>query len=295
MSQSISPSTNKRYGLARVCRIWGLSRATVYRRRGHERTAAVPGKRGPKMPWTDAELLEVIREDLRTTEWVGEGYRKVWARLRTLKNVRTSVRRVLRLMRKNGLLAPHRERRTLGPRVHDGTIIPERPNAMWGTDATATLTAEDGQVTVFIAVDHFTGVRGYSWSEAGHALRGPGAHQAGRPPAVWGRGVATGLSVRHDHGSQYVSDAFQDELEFLGITSSPSFVRSPEGNGCAERIIRTLKEQLHWLQPFKNVEELRLALHDWMHRYNRSWLIERHGFLTPEQDRRRHEEQLLAA
>ena len=126
MSQSISPSTNKRYGLARVCRVWGLSRATVYRRRGRGRSDAVPGKRGPKTPWTDAELLELIRKDLRMTEWVGEGHRKVWARLRTLQNVRTSVRRVLRLMRENGLLAPHRERRTLGPRVHDGTIIPDR-------------------------------------------------------------------------------------------------------------------------------------------------------------------------
>jgi hypothetical protein len=43
------------------------------------------------------------------------------------------------------------------------------------------------------------------------------------------------------------SDTFQDELRFLGIFSSPSFVRAPEGNGCAERFIRTLKEQVLWL------------------------------------------------
>jgi putative transposase len=48
----------------------------------------------------------------------------------------------------------------------------------------------------------------------------------------------------HDHGSQYVSDYFQAELTFLGITSSPAFVRESEGNGIAERFIRTLKEQL---------------------------------------------------
>jgi putative transposase len=34
----------------------------------------------------------------------------------------------------------------------------------------------------------------------------------------------------------------------LGITSSPAFVREPEGNGCAERFIRTLKENLKWLR-----------------------------------------------
>ncbi len=50
--------------------------------------------------------------------------------------------------------------------------------------------------------------------------------------------------MRHDHGSQYMSDAFQQELAFRGIASSPAFVRAPEGNGCAERFIRTLKENL---------------------------------------------------
>ena len=45
-----------------------------------------------------------------------------------------------------------------------------------------------------------------------------------------------------NHGSQYLSDHFQGELRFLGIRSSPSFVAAPEGNGCAERFIRTLKE-----------------------------------------------------
>ena len=41
-----------------------------------------------------------------------------------------------------------------------------------------------------------------------------------------------------------MSDDFQHELSFLGMTSSPSFVREPEGNGVAERFIRTLKENL---------------------------------------------------
>ena len=51
---------------------------------------------------------------------------------------------------------------------------------------------------------------------------------------------AAGLALRHDHGSQFMSGYFQAELRFLGITSSPAFVREPEGNGCAERFIRTL-------------------------------------------------------
>jgi hypothetical protein len=31
-----------------------------------------------------------------------------------------------------------------------------------------------------------------------------------------------------------MSDDFQKELRFLGIESSPAFVRQPEGNGCID-------------------------------------------------------------
>jgi hypothetical protein len=53
-------------------------------------------------------------------------------------------------------------------------------------------------------------------------------------------------SVRHDHGSHDLSDVFQREMRFLGIASSPAFVHAPEGNGCAECFMRTLKENLLW-------------------------------------------------
>lgn len=66
--------------------------------------------------------------------------------------------------------------------------------------------------------------------------------------------IAGGLSILHDHGSQYMSDAFQKKLDFLGAESSPAFVRPPEGNGCAERFIRTLKENLLWVQTFDTVD-----------------------------------------
>ncbi len=95
------------------------------------------------------------------------------------------------------------------------------------------------------------------------------------------RGIAAGLAVRHDHGSRYMADAFRRELRFLGIASSPAFVRAPEGNGCAERFIRTLKENLLWVRTFATVEELRQALLEFRETYNATWLIERHGFRPP--------------
>src|SRR3989442_4773150 len=72
-----------------------------------------------------------------------------------MAGVRTSKARVLRLMREAQLLAPTRTIQG-AENPHTGTIITERPNKVWASDHTATATVEDGQVTVFVAVDHFT-------------------------------------------------------------------------------------------------------------------------------------------
>jgi transposase InsO family protein len=98
--------------------------------------------------------------------------------------------------------------------------------------------------------------------------------------------AAAGLGIRHDHGSQYMSRDFQKEITWRGATSSQAFVRAPEGNGCAERFIRTLKENLLWVRTVRTVEERRLALIDFSQIYNESWLIERHAHRSPAQFRR---------
>jgi transposase InsO family protein len=231
----------------------------------------------------DAALLEAIRAILAASPFHGEGHRKIWARLR-MGGVRTSRRRVLRLMREHNLLAPSRRGSPRGPRNHDGTIIPDALDTMWGTDMTTTWTAE-GQAAVFIAIDHHStecvglhAARRGTRFEALEPLRqGVRQHFGG-----FAKGIAAGLALRHDHGSQYMSDAFQGELKFLGIESSPAFVRAPEGNGCAERFIRTLKENLLWVRTFDTIEQLRQALLEFRRTYNSTWLIERHGFRTPD-------------
>lgn len=285
MSRTVSPSSDQPYGLARVLRTWKIPRSGFYARRRRVRhpDPAVPGRRGPDGPCDDATLLEHIRADLKASPWHGEGHRKVWARLR-VKGIRTSKVRVCRLMRENGLLAPMRAARAHGPKAHDRTITTQRPDEMWGTDMTTTVTLAEGHAAVFVAVDHATaeciGIHAEKSGnrfEALEPIRQGIREHFGRYTAQF----ATGLSVRHDHGSAYLSDVFQSELRFLGVQGSPAFVREPEGNGCAERFIRTLKENLLWVRSFTTVEELRQALLAFKDLYNRSWLIERHGFKTP--------------
>ena len=82
---------------------------------------------------------------------------------------------------------------------------------------------------------------------------------------------------------QYRSAHFTGSLAWLGITDSPAFLGEPETNGCAERWIRTLKEQCLWAELHDTVDELRQAVASFVERYNTSWLIQRHGHLTPKE------------
>jgi putative transposase len=287
MSRVTLPVTGRSYGLATVCRVWRLARSGVYRHLAPV-AAAPPQRREPAGPMTDAALTVAIRAVLATSPFYGEDHRKVWARLRHA-GTRTSLRRVLRLMRENDLLAPARTGSARGPRAHDGTIIPETVNMMWGTDLTATFTGE-GQAAVFIAVDHCSaecvGIHAHARATRFEALE-PIRQGVRRHFGGFAAVVARGLKLRHDHGSQYMSDHFQKEIAFLGIESSPAFVRAPEGNGCAERFIRTLKDNLLWVRTFDTIEDLRQALLAFRETYNTNWLIERHGFMTPTAFRQR--------
>ena len=202
-------------------------------------------------------------------------------------------------MREHDLQAPHRVGHAHGPKAHDGTITTAAPDVMWGTDMTATVTVGEGAAFVFVAVDHCTteciglhaakrGTRFEALEPIRQGVRARFGHDwRGRRPRLrlrqWEGGPRLGS---HDHGSNYLADDFQQEVAFFGIESSPSFVREPEGNGVAERFIRTLKENLLWVRSFDTIEELRLALLEFKRTYNEQWMLEKYHYQSPAQVRR---------
>ena len=296
MSCTVSPSSQKSYGAARVLASWNLARSSFYAARHRRRHPPELQKRGPKV-LSDEELLIEIRQLLGAPVFCGEGYRKIWARLRH-KGIRTCKDRVLRLLRQHQLLSPSRQPAAAHTNPHEGTIVTDVPNQMWGTDATSTSTDEEGPVTIFAAIDHCTAdcvgihaVKKATRFEALDPLRQGIQEHFG----TFSASCAAGLQLRHDHGSVYMSDDFRNEVQFLGIQLSPAFVRQPEGNGCIERFFRTLKEQLLWIRRFRDLAELREALNEFRHRYNEHWIVQRLGYRTPAQARRDFAVELRAA
>ena len=166
--------------------------------------------------------------------------------------------------------------------------IPKR-SVMWGTDMTATVPSAEGATCVFVAVDHCTteciGLHAAKRGNRFEALE-PIRQGVRERFGEIGAGAARGLRLRHDHGSNYLADDFQQEIAFFGIESSPSFVREPEGNGVAERFIRTLKENLLWVRSFETIDELRLALRAFKRTCNEQWMLEKYDYRSPARVRR---------
>lgn len=286
MAAATSTATGRRYGVARVCRIWEVPRSSFYAAQRPAGTAMPPNptrRRGPRPAIADDVLLAAIRADLARSPWQGEGHRKVWARLRVMDGIRVSRKRVLRLMREHTLLSPHRSR-VRPEAVHDRHIITDAPNVMWATDATQIVTVQDGKIWLFGVIEHWNAeVLGWNVVKCGN--RYAAAEAVGMAVrTAFGRtspGAARGLALRHDHGSAFLAEHFDRQIRFWGITPSYAFVGEPETNGVIERFFRTLKEQIVHGRIYQTIDDVRHAVRTFVDRYNAEWLIEKNGLRSP--------------
>ena len=153
MSATTSAATGRCFGIQRVCQVWERSRSALYARRAraHHRLGAGPARRGPPPRPSDAQLLAAIRTDLARSPFHGEGHQGPRPDPGGIRVART---RVLRVMRAHGLLSPHRGRQGAA-KTHDGRVITQAPNVMWGTDGVRVFTLDDGWGWIFAAVEHW--------------------------------------------------------------------------------------------------------------------------------------------
>ena len=184
--------------VATVCRVLGAHRSTVYARRGR---SGRPPRPGPATMISDDELVVLIRRVRAGSLFAGEGYRKVRARLGREHDVRVSGKRVLRLLRREGLLAPQRVRGRRKPRPTTARSSRRHPpgagapTPRWpGPAPTAGVGVHGG------GPRHRRGV-----DPCGQGRRPVRRLQPVYDAVVdrWGRldaGIARGLQLRHDWG-----------------------------------------------------------------------------------------------
>jgi putative transposase len=304
MSTAISIAARQPYGVQRVCAAWAIPRSSYYATAtAAAATAATAtatatalaatetrptcGKRGPKTTLDDDALLALIRADLAASPFKGEGHRKVWARLHHRAGHAVGRNRILRLMRRHHLLSPHRAP-TTPAKAHDGRICTDAPNERWATDGAKVLTAE-GWLWVFTTVEHWNGeLLGWHVCKRGdrYAAYEPVAQAVQRIFGHTRTGAARGVELRHDHGSQYLTDYFQGQSRHHGFTPSFALLGEPETNGVVERFNRTFKEQIIHGHIYRDRAELAAALAAFAKTYNEQWLLEKLAYCSPNQARR---------
>jgi len=155
-------------------------------------------------------------------------------------------------------------------RLHDGTITVTVPDTLWATDATEAHTRAEGRCAVFAIVDHASGE---AWLHASPRMDRWAAADLLREVCTErfesvDAAVAGGLALRYDGGPCFRSAHFQAEIDFLGIARSPAFHYEPETNGCVEKFIQTLKEQVLWIERFDNLHELRARIRHFARDFN---------------------------
>ncbi len=91
-----------------------------------------------------------------------------------------------------------------------------------------------------------------------------------------------------DNGSQPTSRSFMETCSGLGIRQAFTAYNNPKGNADTERMMRTLKEELCWLQEWSSATELKTALDTFIEDFNSGYLHSALGYKAPNAFEKEH-------
>ena len=154
---------------------------------------------------------------------------------------------VARLLKAWGFLCAHRK---IHHKAQGRPFNITRSNELWQTDMTSTRCGEDGWRYFTAVIDCFDrSIIGWSFTNRYRAKDfSPGMTMA------WGHAFPQGqdseeeitVTLRHDNGTQFISEHLRKAAKDLGIKLSRTSYRRPDGNAFIERVFRTLKEEAVW-------------------------------------------------
>jgi len=274
------------YTIRDACEALGISRSGYYALRRPDK----PRKIGPDV--RDAKLLERI-EALKSRHpfW---GYRRVRAWLVYREKILVNEKRVRRIMKEHALMASqtvHKAKRTPGrskPRA-------DKPNEFWGIDATRFMVQGLGWVYLVVVLDWFTKkAAGWNLSVRNRAAEWKQAIDMALDLEFADGVRGKGLKLVSDNGSQPTSISFMKDMSTLEIGQIFTSYNNPKGNADTERMMRTIKEEVLWLEEFSSFEEAKERIDRWLSvDYNKLYVHSALGYRSPEEFEAMYEDQEL--
>ena len=210
------------------------------------------------------------------------GCRRIWAHLRYVDGLMVNQKRVDGLMKAADLLVRPNPKLRAKRKADTRKPRPTRPNEWWGIDMTKVMIEGFGWVYLVVVLDwhskklvgHYTGLRARAWHWLVALNRA-----VNRQFPHWIEGQ--GLNLMADNGCQPTSLAFMRACAALGIRQAFTSYSNPKGNADTERLLRTLKEELVWLQEWTSPAVFFAALERWIASYNTSYLHSALGYRAP--------------
>jgi putative transposase len=248
------------YRPAVVARAAGISRQALYRTPKPKRS---PQRRPPRGPIEEAIVAKANPTD---------GYRMVWALTRRKLGVAVNRKRVLRVMREQGLIQqrgrPPRRRRP-------GFFRVERPGQLWHMDMSSVWVAEQGWCYLNAIIDCCTReIVGWSLDlrcraqEAIAVLETAIARSGFVPDELQVGEQAERLTLGTDNGSAFTSRAFRARLLDQGVRHRRGGYRDPESQAFIESWFSKLKEREVWLNEYETLDDARRGIGGYVDRYH---------------------------
>jgi len=212
------------------------------------------------------------------------GYRRVHAWLKNRDKIVVNIKRIRRMMKEHNLMASetvHRAKRTPQRSKPKAT----RPGQIWGIDMTKFMVPSVGWVYLVLVLDWYTKkVVGWDISLRSRTREWKAALDMAInrefPDGVRGKG----MKLVSDNGCQPTSKAFMNDMAVLGVEQIFTSYNNPKGNADTERMMRTVKEEVIWLNEFESVMESADVIGRWFEDdYNRLYVHSALGYRSPEE------------
>jgi transposase InsO family protein len=206
------------------------------------------------------------------------------------EGTRTSERRVRRLARANGLKCVHpgpSARTTIRDSAAraglvdlvDRDFTAPAPDQLWVGDITYIWTLS-GFCYLATLIDMYSN-KVVGWAVADHMRTGLVLDALGSALAARNPGIGD-LVIHHDRGSQYTSNEYRDRLFAAGIIPSVGHTGICYDNAAAESFNATIKKELIHQHVWRDADEVRTAVFDYIERYyNRVRKQRRLGRVSP--------------
>lgn len=264
------------YTVAAACQAIGFSRSGYYASRHPEEVKVrVLGE-------DELESITKIKEIKgKHPFW---GYRRVWAWLRHREGIMVNQKRVRRLMKEHNLMATQTVHKAKRKVLRDKPRA-DRPRQFWGIDMTKFIVTALGWVYLVIVLDWYT-KKIVGWHISVRSKTADWKQAMDRAlNCEFTEGVRDAcLKLISDNGSQPTSVSFMRDMATLGIKQIFTSYNNPKGNADTERVVRTIKEEVIWLNEFETLAEAQETIGKWIELdYNKLYVHSTLGYMSPEE------------